>query len=199
VDNFFNFKTKFLSWIKAENPRALFLCKKCNARTKFGKGVPWPLKLLGSLSAIEESQKDRYYAEYFYCLKCGASGVDNLDHNINEVVGIIGGSGEDKRIEPVSGGKKALVTLISRDKDKACSADIDRLEIHPPADGSALDYESAVNKVLIALNEDSSRTRGLKKVPVVIHDGVELGNSVRAMLAKNFWTVEVQSQGSKTT
>jgi len=178
------------SWPESKNSARLFLCRHCYSRVKFSDGLPLIVRWSGRLFAVEEPRKHENFIDYFECRKCGASGVENFDQDVKEVVGIIGGSGEVKRLDPVPGGNKAVVTLISRDEDKARSADIDRLEIHPPVDRSTLDYESAVNKILIALHEDSSRTRDLEKLPVIIHDGVELGNSVRAMLAENFCNAE---------
>jgi len=168
-------------WFESKIATRGLLCSECHARAKWS----WLTLWISIVLDFEEKLK------YIVCRKCGSYGPDAFERNVNQVVGLIGGNREENRLEPFGSGNKAVVTLISRDEDKARSADIDRLEIHPPADGCPLDYESAVNKVLIALNEDSSRTIGLKKIPVIIHDGVELGNSVQAMLAENFGGVRV--------
>jgi len=74
------------------------------------------------------------------------------------------------------------ISLFDQANRQARSAEIDRLDLHPPP-GQTLDYDYAVNSVVNALSEDHHRRQPLKRIPVRIHGHPPLPENTRRRLA----------------
>ncbi|MCP4351284.1 MAG: hypothetical protein GY795_37950 [Desulfobacterales bacterium] len=105
--------------------------------------------------------------------------------NAKRIIGVIGA----KEDFYVSKGN-AYVSLWSEQQKKARNADIDVLEIR---DSEGINYDYAINAVLITLKNDVSRPgEYVKELPVVIHGNPGIPEGSRIILEHEFGKIEKQ-------
>lgn len=130
---------------------------------------------------VEKPRWNQNFADYFVCRCCGRR-EDFV--TARRVIGVIGAMPSATETGELS------VSLFNPITRQTKSADIDRLDLHPPIDGQTLDYDYAVNAVLNALSEDHHRSRRLKQIPVRIHGRLSLPENTHRMLADRFGRIE---------
>jgi len=180
---------RFRPWLKAHKTASSWVCQSDYTRyTQLGSGLPWLVRWSGRFLAVEVPKKHEDFAEYFVCRTCGKNRQEQaFQTGIDQIIGVIG---DFKKIKSA---KSLVVKLFSNTERQARNADIDRLEIHA---GQKMDYDYAVNAVIIALSEDHNRPRPLSKVPVTLYGNPPLNENSRRLLAKEFGPIkEVQFAG----
>jgi hypothetical protein len=203
---------RFWPWLKARKAASFWVCKYDCTRTKLEE-LPWLVRWSGRFLAVEEPKKWEYlrlvhwkgrfltlaepqkyddFADYFVCRTCGKNHQKQAFYtDIHYIKGTIGGMSISQKIYQTKNGQTRLaVKLFPNAKGKARSADIDRLEIHELPPGETLNYDYAVNAVLIALSNDHGRKRPLKKVPVTIYGNPPLSENTRRLLANEFGEIK---------
>ncbi len=173
------FSAHFLPWLKARQKTAHWLCQTDYHRFQLS-GLPWPVRWSGRLLMVEEPRQHENFADYFVCRYCGK----NEYVTVIRLVGIIGAIPSQTPVGELN------ISLYDPDSRKAISADIDRLALYPPPPGQTLDYDYAVNAVLIALSEDHHRSQPLKKIRVRIVVPYPLPENTLRMLGDRFGPLE---------
>ena len=173
------FSAHFLPWLKARQKTTYWLCQTDYHRFQLS-GLPWPVRWSGKLLMVEEPRQHEDFADYFVCRYCGK----NKFLTVIRLVGIIGA------IPSHTPDGELNISLYDPDSRKAISADIDRLALYPSPPGQTLDYDYAVNAVLIALSEDHHRHQSLKKIRVRIVVPYPLPENTLRMLADRFGPLE---------
>lgn len=171
--------TRFLPWLKAKRKATHLICQQ-DCHRAYTPDLPWPVRWSGRLLMEEVPRQHQDFADYFVCRSCGQG-----DFVIAQrLIGVIGA-----RPSATAAGE-LNVSIFDPASRQARSADIDYLDIYPPPPGQTLDYDYAVNAVLIALSEDHHRSRPLKKIPVWVHGQPPLPENTRRVLADHFGHIE---------
>jgi len=122
--------------------------------------------------------------KYACCPDCGTS---VLEKGIEEVVGVIGSENGVYRNGPVF-----YVPLFDSRTREARYADVDRIEVWSNA---GINYEEAVNLVVLELNDRSGRPSGwIKSLPVTVMAGAGLSVGASNMLKQFFGQIIVHDK-----
>lgn len=117
----------------------------------------------------------------------GCSSLVNLITGVEQVIGLIGGAGEDFQHT----GTVVTLRLWNEADQTARHADIDRLVIRA---GNVTNYERAVNAVINALRSDVSRpATWCKQIPVTLEGAPALSVGAIRMLEDTFGEVSAQA------
>ncbi len=152
-------------------------CRKCVLRTKRIQ------KTVGLLETYE----------FIACRNCETCLY--LIKNIRQVIGLIGSNIEDF----YQNGDKIYISLWSEQEKKARNADIDVLEIR---DTKGINYDYAINAVLVTLKNDASRPREyVKNIHVVIRGNPPIPEGAKVILNHEFGGIRnerYRSESEKT-
>jgi len=182
---------RFRPWLKASKTASSWVCQSDYTRyTQLGSDLPWLVRWSGRFLAVEVPKKHDDFADYFVCRTCGKNRHEQaFQTSIKQIIGVIGGMTLPQETYQENGQRCLAVNLFSNPERQASNADIERLYIHSPL-GETIDYDYAVNAVIIALSEDHNRPRPLKKVPVTLYGNPPLSENTRRILAKEFGKVK---------
>ncbi|MCP4345360.1 MAG: hypothetical protein GY795_07520 [Desulfobacterales bacterium] len=127
-------------------------------------------------------------AFFYYDVCCRSTGCspDEFTIGINEVIGMIGAHLR------ISGRREVIYISLWSEKSKtARNADIDILEIR---NAKGINYDYAINAVLMALKNDTFRPMEyIKQIPVVIHGNPPISEGAMRILKHEFKEVKINS------
>jgi HEAT repeat protein len=183
----------FRPWLDAKKVASSWICKSdCTRYTQLGSGLPWLVRWSGRFLAVEVPKKHDDFADYFVCRTCGKNRKKQAFYTgIDHIIGIIGDMNwVQQNTYQENGQTRLAVKLFPNAEGKARSADIDLLEIQEPRPGETIDYDYAINAVIIALSEDMGRQKPLKEIPVIIRGNPPLSKNSRSILANKFGRIK---------
>ncbi|RKZ92609.1 MAG: hypothetical protein DRR19_03725 [Candidatus Parabeggiatoa sp. nov. 1] len=184
---------RFRHWLNARKMASSWVCQADGTRICISPSLPWLVRWSGRFLAVEVPQKHDDFADYFVCRTCGKNRKKQAFYTgIEHITGFIANTTVPQKTYRRKNGQFFLaVSLFSNTERKARSADIDQMVIrHKPLPDQTMDYDYAVNAVLIALSDDHNRTRPLKQVPVTLHGNPPLSENTRRILANQFGQIK---------
>ncbi|MDM8523119.1 hypothetical protein QUF80_07085 [Desulfococcaceae bacterium HSG8] len=118
---------------------------------------------------------------FYYDIRCRAKDCpQEFLAGVRKVAGLIGGNAGDYRRD----GDRIYINLWSESEKKAGNADIDVLEIR---DTAGINYDYAINAVLVSLKNDASRPAGyVRQIPVVIYENPPIPEGAMRILEHEF-------------